>query len=221
MISLSRRKLKWQLKPYGSLPPSPFIGYQELFFRHLSCHLLHLWEQNENKGAQIGWPAKNNCRKNGPKTHPGGKPQNHPHLPLEVSTTSWHLPTGGSVVMQRTQEMWVWSLGWEDFMKEEMATHSSILAWIIPRAEEAAVHGVAKSQTWRNGANTHTHTFTRIKSCATAATDFQHSLNGAQGGEWKWSTLCSRGKNWQDRSSDTWIFSGVDFMSPILVSPLI
>ena len=160
MISLSRRKLKWQLKPYGSLPPSPFIGYQELFFRHLSCHLLHLWEQNENKGAQIGWPAKNNCRKNGPKTHPGGKPQNHPHLPLEVSTTGWHLPTGGSVVMQPTQEMWVWSLGWEDFLKQEMATHSSILAWIIPRAEEAAVHGVAKSQTWRNWANTHTHTHT-------------------------------------------------------------
>ena len=29
------------------------------------------------------------------------------------------------------------------------------------------------------------------------------------------------GKNWQDRSSDSEIFSGEDFMSSILVSPLI
>ena len=25
--------------------------------------------------------------------------------------------------------MWVWSLGWEDPLGEEMASHSSILAW--------------------------------------------------------------------------------------------
>ena len=30
------------------------------------------------------------------------------------------------------QETWVWTLGWEDPLKEEMATHSSILAWRIP-----------------------------------------------------------------------------------------
>ena len=30
------------------------------------------------------------------------------------------------------QETWVRSLGWEDLLKEEMATHSSILAWRIP-----------------------------------------------------------------------------------------
>ena len=29
------------------------------------------------------------------------------------------------------QEMWVWSLGWEDLLKKEMATVSSILAWEI------------------------------------------------------------------------------------------
>ena len=34
------------------------------------------------------------------------------------------------------QEMWVQSLGWEDPLKEEMATHSSILAWRIPWTEE-------------------------------------------------------------------------------------
>ena len=32
--------------------------------------------------------------------------------------------------------MWVQSLGGEDPLEEEMATHSSILAWRIPRTEE-------------------------------------------------------------------------------------
>ena len=33
-------------------------------------------------------------------------------------------------------ETWVQSLGWEDPLEKEMATHSNILAWKIPRAEE-------------------------------------------------------------------------------------
>ena len=38
--------------------------------------------------------------------------------------------------MQETQEMQVQSLGGEDPMKEELATHSSILAWRIPWTDE-------------------------------------------------------------------------------------
>ena len=34
------------------------------------------------------------------------------------------------------QEMWVRFLGREDPLEEEMATHSSILAWEIPWTEE-------------------------------------------------------------------------------------
>ena len=34
------------------------------------------------------------------------------------------------------QETRVLSLGWEDPLEKEMATHSSILAWIIPWTEE-------------------------------------------------------------------------------------
>ena len=34
------------------------------------------------------------------------------------------------------QEIQVWSLGQEDPLKKEMATHSSILAWEIPWTEE-------------------------------------------------------------------------------------
>ena len=49
--------------------------------------------------------------------------------------------------MRETQ---VQSLGWEDPLEKEMATHSSTLAWRIPWREEPGrllVHGVAKSQT--------------------------------------------------------------------------
>ena len=35
-------------------------------------------------------------------------------------------------------ETWVQSLGWEDRLEKEMATHSSILAWKIPWTEEPA-----------------------------------------------------------------------------------
>ena len=38
--------------------------------------------------------------------------------------------------MQETQETWVQSLGLEDPLQEEMATHSSTLAWRIPWTEE-------------------------------------------------------------------------------------
>ena len=34
------------------------------------------------------------------------------------------------------QETWVQSLDWEDLLENIMATHSSILAWRIPWAEE-------------------------------------------------------------------------------------
>ena len=47
-------------------------------------------------------------------------------------------------------ETWVRSLGWEDPLEKEMATHSSILAWKIPWTEEpGGLHsnGVAESDT--------------------------------------------------------------------------
>ena len=47
--------------------------------------------------------------------------------------------------MQETQ---VQSLGQEDSLEKEMATHSSILAWEIPWTEEPGrLHGAAKSRT--------------------------------------------------------------------------
>ena len=50
------------------------------------------------------------------------------------------------------RETWVRSLGQEDPLEKEMATHSSTLGWKIPWMEESTcglqrVHGAAKSQT--------------------------------------------------------------------------
>ena len=39
--------------------------------------------------------------------------------------------------MQETQETWVLSLGQEDPLEKEMATHSNILAWKIQWTEES------------------------------------------------------------------------------------
>ena len=48
------------------------------------------------------------------------------------------------------QEMGVWSLGQEDPLEKETATHSTILAWEIPWTrgswQAATAHGVAKEQ---------------------------------------------------------------------------
>ena len=52
------------------------------------------------------------------------------------------LPSGYSLVAQMVkymptmQETWVQSLGWEDLLEKEIATHSRILAWKIPWTEE-------------------------------------------------------------------------------------
>ena len=53
-----------------------------------------------------------------------------------------YVPKRASLVAQRlnclpaVRETWVRSLGREDTLEKEMATHSSILAWRIPRTEE-------------------------------------------------------------------------------------
>ena len=55
-----------------------------------------------------------------------------------LCTSCW----GTSLVAQMVKtlpavvETQVWSLGWEDTLEKEMATHSSILAWRIPWTEE-------------------------------------------------------------------------------------
>ena len=51
------------------------------------------------------------------------------HLLAQVGQMIKNLPA--------VQETQVQSLGWEDSLEKEMATHSSILAWRIPQTEKA------------------------------------------------------------------------------------
>ena len=46
------------------------------------------------------------------------------------------------------QETQIHSLGWEDPLEKEMATHSSILAWRIPWTEELGGLQSMESQSW-------------------------------------------------------------------------
>ena len=65
--------------------------------------------------------------------------------PSQVAQWVKNLPA-----MHETQETQVQSLGQEDHLEKETATHSSILAWRIPMdrgACRATVHRVAKSRT--------------------------------------------------------------------------
>ena len=69
-------------------------------------------------------------------------------LPLLLSSTHPSLSStnqagelNGSVAqtvknLPAMQETWVWSLGQEEPLEKEMATHNSILAWKIPWTEE-------------------------------------------------------------------------------------
>ena len=55
------------------------------------------------------------------------------------------------------QDMQLQSLGQEDPLGKETATHSSILAWEIPWTEEPTVQGVAEGQTWLSKLSLHQH----------------------------------------------------------------
>ena len=71
-----------------------------------------------------------------------------------VQQSRIHLPK------QEMQEMRVRSLGGEDPLEKETATHSGILAWRIPWTEEPGrpqSMGSQKSQTRLSAAHTHTH----------------------------------------------------------------
>ena len=66
-------------------------------------------------------------------------------LCLALAQTVKRLPT--------TWETWVQSLGWEDPLEKEMATHSSTLAWKIPWTEEpGGLQSMGSQRVGHNGA---------------------------------------------------------------------
>ena len=93
----------------------------------------------------------------------------------------------------RRHETWVRSLGWEDPLEEDRATHSSILAWRIPtdiRAWWAVVYSVAKSWTrLSNLAHMHVPLLSSTKNSSTSTpTRWEMRMLGEKKGfsEEKW-----------------------------------
>ena len=61
-------------------------------------------------------------------------PKNYQLISLSISVTSLVAQTVKR--LHTIRETWVRSLGWEDLLEKEIATHSSTLAWKIPWTEE-------------------------------------------------------------------------------------
>ena len=61
--------------------------------------------------------------------------------------------------MPAMPETWLRPLGWEDAVKMDMATHSSILAWRIPGMGEPGGLQSMGSQRVRHDCKTNTFTF--------------------------------------------------------------
>ena len=90
-------------------------------------------EDLPNPGIEPKSPA---LRRGSLPAEPQGKPEislrNFHYNPLTLLAQQVkNLPA-----VQETKEMRVWSLNLEDPLEEEMAAHSSILAWKIPWTEE-------------------------------------------------------------------------------------
>ena len=92
------------------------------------------------------------------------------------------------------RETQVWSLGWEDPLEKGMATHSSILAWRIPRTEEPGRLQSMGSQ--RVGHDWETNTFTFRAGEGGRCRDLHGLERGLEGAlDWSWSDGERKGVN--------------------------
>ena len=67
-------------------------------------------------------------------THTHTHTYTHTYIHTQASLVAQRVKNLPAV--QETQETWVQSLGWEDPLEEEMATHFSIIAWGIQWTKE-------------------------------------------------------------------------------------
>ena len=114
-----------------------------------------------SSGRRHGNPFQYSCLENshGRRSLAGYSPWGHKEsdTTVRLSTAQHILSCGASLVAQwlkthlPMKETWVQSLGWEDSLEKEMATHSSILAWRIPWTEEPGrlqSMDLQKNRTW-------------------------------------------------------------------------
>ena len=60
-----------------------------------------------------------------------------------------YMPSANQSAMQEMQQPWVQSLGQEDLLEKEMATHSNIFAWEIPGTDEPdRLQSVGSQKSW-------------------------------------------------------------------------
>ena len=101
---------------------------------HLSCNHRSIkitWEMKS--GSRSDWKYKESaCNAGDPGSIPGlGRSTGEGiGYPLQYSWDSLVAQLGKN--LPAMQEIWVWSLGWEDPLEKGKATHFSILAWRIP-----------------------------------------------------------------------------------------
>ena len=119
---------------FPSLPLFPLSSSSFFFFFGRFCISVGLSDSSVSKESA--------CNAEDPGSIPGlgrsagegiGYPLQHPWASLMAQLVK-NLPS--------VEESWVRLLGWEDPLEKGTVTHSSILAWRIPRT--VPVHGVAK-----------------------------------------------------------------------------
>ena len=118
-----------------------FLGQEDPLDKGLAIH---------PSGLPVAQHKESACNAADPASIPGSgrSPGEEIGYPLQYSWSSLVVQLVKN--LPAMQETWVQSLGWEDPLEVGVATHSSILAWIIPmdrEAWQATIHGVPKSQT--------------------------------------------------------------------------
>ena len=114
-----------------------------------------------------------------------------PYLPLWTSLMAQMvkcLPT--------MQETWVQSLGWEDPLEKEMATHSSILAWKTPWTEEPG--GLQSMGSHRVGHN-------RVTSLHFTYLPPEKAVCRSRSNSWNWTWNNRLIENWERSTSRLYI----------------
>ena len=107
-------------------------------------------------GSSAGKESTCNAGDSGLIPGSGRSPGEGIGYPLQYSWASLVAQTVKNPPAMR--ETWVRSLGWEELLEEEMATHSSLLAWRIPWTEEPG--RLQSMGLQRVGHNWETNTFT-------------------------------------------------------------
>ena len=141
-ISFSR----WSSRPRDQTLVSCLLNCWQILY------WLSHWDAVENQRTKRGSSAgkESACNAGDPDSIPdsGRSPGEGLDYPLQYSWVS--LVAQMLKNLPEMRKTWVQSLGWEDPLGDDMAAHSSILAWRIPmdrRAWQATVHGVTNSQT--------------------------------------------------------------------------